>query len=127
MGRCGGTKGVFHIKCDTRLASGLTDTSANNAACAPTHAANNIIVVTLGTSATAALTNILQASLVAGNADGAGTPTTHLITGVKLNIGCGAGAAATTVGGTVVVAGGSTDADGTLPTTVALLQTTAVK
>jgi len=153
----GGTKGVFHIKCDTRLASGLTDTSANNAACAPTHAANNIIVVTLGTSATAALTNILQASLVvgsvpsaiadaqddcattqavasqgssfvlAGNADGAGTPTTHLITGVKLNIGCGAGAAATTVGGTVVVAGGSTDADGTLPTTVALLQTTAVK
>merc|ERR1712028_232765 len=152
----GGTKGVYHIKCDTRLASGLTDTSANNAACA-TPGANNIIVVTLGDSTTAAKTNILQASLVvgsvpsaiddaqddcatsqavtsqgssfllAGNAAGGGTSMTHLITGVKLNIGCGAGAAATTVGGTVVVAGGSTDADGTLPTTVALLQTTAVK
>merc|ERR1711865_432424 len=146
----GGTKGVYHIKCDTRLASGLTDTSANNAACA-TPGANNIIVVTLGDSTTAAKTNILQASLVVGSVPSAiddaqddcatsqavasqgssfvlaGTPTTHLITGVKLNIGCGAGAAATTVGGTVVVAGGSTDADGTLPTTVALLQTTAVK
>merc|ERR1712166_1144546 len=105
----GGTKGVFHIKCDTRLASGLTDTSANNAACA-TPGVNNIIVVTLGNSATAATTNILQASLVvgsvpsaiadaqddcatsqavasqgssfllAGNAAGGGTPTTHLIT-----------------------------------------------
>lgn len=154
------TKGLaFTIQCDTRISSGLDDTSANNAACAPTHAANNAITVTTGDATTAALTNTLQASLIVGSvptaiADGAnnlcgtsqngagvglsfatlnfdnpsgGTPATHKIAGVKANVGCASGAADATFAQSIIVAGGSTDADGTLPADISALQLTALK